>query len=73
MPAKKRCQLDGCRNAVQRIAGECSHCSSHYCTSHRLPETHACGKLTECKQQAFEANRAKLESQTAIADKLVAS
>jgi len=71
MPAKKRCQQPDCRNAVMRIVGECPHCLTHFCGNHRLPETHACGKLKECREQAFELNRAKLESQTAIAPKLV--
>ncbi|KIM29071.1 hypothetical protein M408DRAFT_329087 [Serendipita vermifera MAFF 305830] len=71
MPAKKRCQANNCRNAAVRVVGDCNHCQSSFCGNHRLPETHDCGKLKECRQQAFELNRAKLESQTAIAPKLV--
>lgn len=37
---------------------------------HRLPEQHACTKLTECKREAFETNRTKLESSRAVASKM---
>jgi len=77
MPGKKRCQFkDGesqCRSAVLRVVGECPHCKIQHCGNHRLPEHHACNNLEDCRQQAFERNKAKLESEMTVASKLTAT
>jgi len=76
MPGKKRCQFKHeeaqCTSAVLRIVGECPHCKAQFCGNHRLPEHHACHNLEDCKQQAFERNKAKLESEMTVASKLTA-
>jgi len=37
---------------------------------HRLPEHHACNNLEDCRQQAFDRNKAKLESERTVASKM---
>ncbi|KAJ2931390.1 hypothetical protein H1R20_g5648, partial [Candolleomyces eurysporus] len=78
MPAKKRCQFQigtdsQCSSAALRIVGECPLCRAQLCGSHRLPEHHECSKLEDCRQQAFERNKSKLESERTIAPKIAAS
>ena len=74
MPAKKRCQFteegSQCNSAILRMVGQCPHCRSEFCASHRLPEHHSCTNLESCKQQAFEKNKAKLESERTVAPKM---
>ncbi|KAH9484242.1 AN1-type zinc finger protein TMC1 [Psilocybe cubensis] len=75
MPAKKRCQAgvgtdSRCSSAALRIVGECPQCSSHFCGTHRLPEQHNCSNLENCRQQAFERNKNKLESERTVASKM---
>ncbi|KAL4077014.1 hypothetical protein V8B97DRAFT_2003926 [Scleroderma yunnanense] len=86
MAAKKRCQLQAespCNSAVLRIVGQCPHCRAEFCGAvivrpvlscetlqHRLPEHHNCNKLEDCRQQAFERNKAKLESERTVASKM---
>ncbi len=40
---------------------------------HRMPEHHECQNLESCKQQAFEKNKAKLESERTVASKMAAA
>ncbi|KAF9792763.1 hypothetical protein BJ322DRAFT_74508 [Thelephora terrestris] len=73
MPAKKRCQFQGdqkCTSAVLRIVGHCPHCSADFCGNHRLPEHHSCAHMEDCRQQAFNKNKAKLESERTVASKM---
>ncbi|KAF7779083.1 hypothetical protein Agabi119p4_3428 [Agaricus bisporus var. burnettii] len=75
MPAKKRCQFQintasQCSSAALRIVGECPHCRAQFCSSHRLPEHHNCSKLEDCRQQAFDRNKNKLESERTVASKM---
>ncbi|TEB31269.1 nuclear protein [Coprinellus micaceus] len=78
MPAKKRCQFhrdtdSHCSSAALRIVGQCPHCRASFCGSHRLPEHHECSNLEDCRQQAFERNKSKLESERTVAPKIAAS
>ncbi|KAI0372828.1 hypothetical protein BV20DRAFT_1013908 [Pilatotrama ljubarskyi] len=73
MPAKKRCQLQSeprCNQAVLRLVGQCPHCRLEFCSTHRMPEHHECQNLENCRQQAFEKNKAKLESERTVASKM---
>ncbi|KAI0050918.1 hypothetical protein FA95DRAFT_1603188 [Auriscalpium vulgare] len=73
MPAKKRCQFiagDQCNQAALRIVGQCAHCRMQFCSTHRLPEHHACNNLEDCRQQAFNRNKAKLESERTVVSKM---
>lgn len=48
MPPKKiRCTYKECREAAQRIVGDCGFCNGHYCGKHRLLEDHKCDGLED--------------------------
>ncbi|KIP08180.1 hypothetical protein PHLGIDRAFT_19018 [Phlebiopsis gigantea 11061_1 CR5-6] len=73
MAAKKRCQFETetrCNQAALRIVGQCPHCRAEFCGTHRMPEHHNCQNLESCRQQAFERNKAKLESERTVASKM---
>ncbi|KAF4615301.1 hypothetical protein D9613_002668 [Agrocybe pediades] len=75
MPAKKRCQSQAgtsaqCNQAALRIVGECPMCRAQFCGTHRLPEHHNCTNLEDCRKQAFERNKDKLESERTVASKM---
>ncbi|KAJ7905382.1 hypothetical protein B0H14DRAFT_2660034 [Mycena olivaceomarginata] len=75
MPAKKRCQFqvdtaDQCKSAALRIAGQCAMCRAQFCSNHRMPEHHSCNALEDCKQQAFNRNKLKLEAERTVAPKM---
>jgi len=36
-----------CKEAAQRMFGDCGFCSGHYCAKHRLPEDHKCSGLED--------------------------
>ena len=38
-----------------------------------MPEHHACMNLADCKQQAFERNKAKLEGERTVNSKMVSA
>jgi len=47
MPKKTRCSFKECKDAAQRIAGDCAFCSGHFCGKHRLLEDHKCAGLED--------------------------
>lgn len=64
MPPKKiRCTYKECREAAQRIVGDCGFCNGHYCGKHRLLEDHKCDGLEDCKKESHERNAAQLQSE----------
>jgi len=70
MPPKKiRCNFKDCRDAAQRIVGDCSFCSGHFCGKHRLLEDHKCEGLEDCKKASHERNAEKLNSERTVAIK----
>jgi len=70
MPPKKiRCNFKDCRDAAQRIVGDCSFCSGHFCGKHRLLEDHKCEGLEDCKKESYERNAEKLNSERTVAIK----
>lgn len=46
-PRKIRCSFKECKEAAQRIAGDCDFCKGHFCGRHRLLEDHKCGGLED--------------------------
>ncbi|KAI5474179.1 hypothetical protein MNV49_003991 [Pseudohyphozyma bogoriensis] len=72
---KKRCGFyvsatERCSSAAVRIVGDCSFCSKSFCGRHRLPEDHTCANLASCRQEAFDRNKSKLESEQTVGSKL---
>lgn len=68
-PKKMRCGFKGCKDAVQRIVGDCSFCNGHFCGKHRLLESHNCEGLEDCRKESHERNADKLNSERTIAIK----
>ncbi|KAF2177397.1 AN1-type zinc finger protein [Zopfia rhizophila CBS 207.26] len=70
MPPKKiRCNFKDCKDAAQRIVGDCGFCSGHFCGKHRLLEDHKCEGLEDCKKESHERNADKLNSERTVAIK----
>lgn len=50
MASKKiRCNAKDCKEAAQRIVGDCGFCKGHYCGNHRLLEDHKCSGLEDVR------------------------
>lgn len=71
-PQKKsnKCFIDHCLDRVAKIVGDCRYCSHAYCGKHRLPESHACEKISNCRQESYDRNSDKLLNGKCVADKL---
>lgn len=66
-PKKIRCGYKECKDAAQRIVGDCGFCNGHFCGKHRLLEDHKCEGLEDCKKQSHEQNAIKLNSERTVA------
>ncbi|EON97028.1 putative an1-type zinc finger protein [Phaeoacremonium minimum UCRPA7] len=44
-PRRIKCSFKECKDAAQRIVGDCAFCEGHYCGKHRLLEDHKCEGL----------------------------
>lgn len=62
-PRRIKCSFKECKDAAQRIVGDCAFCEGHYCGKHRLLEDHKCEGLENCKKEAHEQNAAQLEAE----------
>ena len=57
MPAKKiRCTHKDCKEAAQRIIGDCGFCSGHFCGKHRLLEDHKCTGLEDVSPSSLSTS-----------------
>ncbi|CAD0031096.1 unnamed protein product [Aureobasidium pullulans] len=68
-PKKIRCQFKDCKDAAQRIVGDCGFCNGHFCGKHRMLESHACTGLETCKEEEKQRNRERLEKERTVAIK----
>lgn len=68
-PKKIRCNFKDCKDAAQRIVGDCGFCQGHFCGKHRMLESHACPGLEDCKKEEKDRNKEKLESERTVAIK----
>ena len=67
MPPKKiRCHFKDCKEKAQPIVGECGFCNERYCGKHRLLESHECSGLEDCKDEARERNKERLEGERTV-------
>jgi predicted nucleic acid binding AN1-type Zn finger protein len=60
---KSKCCAEGCTQKPAMIIGDCAYCESRFCAQHRLPETHECVKMKQCRQIAKTENTQRLNSQ----------
>lgn len=68
-PKKIRCNAKDCKDAAQRIVGDCGFCKGHFCGKHRMLESHNCTGLEDCKKEEKDRNTQKLESERTVAIK----
>lgn len=67
---KKKCTFNSCNNQPLKIVGDCIHCDGHYCSKHRLLESHKCTGLQNCKEQLHEQNGLKLLNEQTVSSKV---
>jgi predicted nucleic acid binding AN1-type Zn finger protein len=65
----KKETTDKCNQQVQRIVGDCGFCGGHFCSKHRLLESHSCPNLEDCKKESYEQNASKLIAERTVAIK----
>lgn len=65
-----RCFMEGCNQKTVLIIGNCKYCKNKFCGQHRLPESHECVHMLNCKQRSFEINKASV-LQNAVGTKKV--
>jgi len=68
--AGNRCFFENCTKKPALGIGDCKFCLRKYCTAHRLPETHACSNLSDCRQQSFDKNKEKLLKEKCVGVKV---
>ena len=68
-PKKMKCTFKDCKDSAQRIVGDCSFCSGHFCGKHRMLEDHKCSGLEDCKKESHERNADTLNTQRTVAVK----
>jgi len=56
-----------CTKQIQPIVGDCGFCNGHFCSKHRLLESHMCPKLEDCKKESHDRNADKLNSERTVA------
>ncbi|TKA79318.1 hypothetical protein B0A49_03558 [Cryomyces minteri] len=66
-PKKMRCSYKDCKDAAQRIVGDCGFCLGHFCGKHRLLESHSCEGLEDCKKESHDRNADKLNAERTVA------
>ncbi|KAK5133044.1 hypothetical protein LTR08_008249 [Meristemomyces frigidus] len=66
-PKRIRCGAKDCKDAAQRIVGDCGFCQGHFCGKHRMLESHNCTGLEDCKKEEKDRNTEKLQSERTVA------
>ncbi|KJF60453.1 uncharacterized protein CIMG_12978 [Coccidioides immitis RS] len=60
---KPRCTFKDCKDFAQRIVGDCSFCKGHFCSKHRMLESHSCSGLEDCKKESHARNAERLNAE----------
>ena len=68
---KNKCDLDDCLEKKSIIIGKCKWCNLHFCNIHRLPESHICIGINNCKKYAYSINETNLYNQKTITKKVI--
>ena len=61
---------DDCKQKKSQSVGYCKWCQKTFCVAHRLPETHNCIGLKDCKAQAFNINKNKISNEKCVMQKV---
>ena len=67
---KNICFYPTCTKYVAKFIGDCNFCNGHFCSSHRLMESHNCRGLDTCKEQSHQRNADKLIKERTIVSKI---
>lgn len=67
---KGKCFVVECTDRIAKIVGDCRYCGHHFCSKHRLPESHGCDNIQGCRQQSYEKNSSKLMGEKCVADRV---
>ncbi|SCW02241.1 LAFE_0F02102g1_1 [Lachancea fermentati] len=67
---KDRCYFEKCNSTAVKFIGDCQFCQGHFCSKHRLMESHACQGLKSCKEQMHQRNADKLAAEQTIVPKI---
>ena len=59
-----------CKEKQSLSVGLCKWCNKSFCIKHRLPEAHNCPQMKNCKLQAFEINKARMNGEKCISKKV---
>jgi predicted nucleic acid binding AN1-type Zn finger protein len=59
-----------CFKRAAPLIGDCNFCMSKFCAMHRLPESHTCACINQCKQQQYESNRDTLMRNKCVASQI---
>lgn len=70
LAVKNKCFVPTCTDRPAKIVGDCKYCKNHFCSKHRLPESHQCDNIVSCRQASFEKNSSKLLGEKCVADKV---
>jgi len=68
--ASNRCCFESCTKKPALGIGDCKFCHRKYCAAHRLPETHSCSNLQDCRQQSYDKNKEKLIKEKCVGVKV---
>lgn len=67
---KNMCGYADCTKPNAKFVGDCNFCNGHFCSNHRLMESHSCAGLDSCKEQLHQRNADKLNKEQTIASKI---
>lgn len=67
---KNMCFHPDCTKSIAKFIGDCNFCNGHFCSSHRLMESHNCKGLATCKEQLHKRNADKLTKEQTIVSKI---
>lgn len=62
-PKKPKCNFKECKERAQLIVGDCGFCQGHFCSKHRMLESHQCEGLESAKQEEKRRNQEQLEKE----------
>jgi len=68
--SEKLCKFSDCKRKPVLIIGDCKFCTGKFCAQHRLPETHNCINIKDCRQQSFDKNKEKLLKEKCVGTKV---